>query len=36
MACGILVPPSGIEPMPLVVEEWSLHCWTAREISAGH
>ena len=33
-ACGsrILVPRTGIEPMPLAVEAWSLNHWTAREV----
>ena len=24
MACGILVPPPGVEPMPLALEAWSV------------
>ena len=31
MACGILVPQPGIEPVPPVVEAWSPNHWTARE-----
>ena len=31
MACGILVPQSGIESGPPAVEVWSLNHWTARE-----
>ena len=31
-ACGILVPPPGIEPVPPAVEAWSLNHWTAREV----
>ena len=30
MACRILVPPPGIEPMPLAVEALSPNHWTAR------
>lgn len=29
--CGILVPQSGIEPGPPVVEAQSPSCWTTRE-----
>ena len=29
---GILVPQSGIEPVSLTAEEWSLNCGTAREV----
>ena len=32
MACGILVPQSGIELFPAVVEAQSLNPWTAREV----
>ena len=32
MACGILVPPPGIEPTPPVVEARSLNHWTTREV----
>ena len=28
----ISVPPPGIEHAPSAVEEWSLNCWTAREV----
>ena len=31
MACGILVPQPGIEPMPLALGAWSLIHWTARD-----
>ena len=31
-ACGILVPPPGIEPAPPALEAWSLNHWTAREV----
>ena len=31
MAFGILVPQSGIEPVPPEVEAWSPNYWTARE-----
>ena len=36
MACGILVPQSGIEPMPPAVEVWSPNHWTAREVTFCH
>ena len=32
MACGILVPRPGIEPMPPALEAWSLNHWTTREV----
>ena len=32
MACGILVPWPGIEPMSLALEAWSLNHWTTREV----
>ena len=32
MACEILVPWPGIEPMPLAFEEQSLNQWTPREV----
>ena len=32
MACRILVPSPGIEPMPPAVEAWSLTYWTAKEV----
>ena len=32
VACGILVPQPGTEPMPPAVEAWSLNHWTAREV----
>ena len=28
-----IIPLPGIEPMPTIVEAWSLHYWTAREVS---
>ena len=31
VACSILVPPPGMEPLPLAVEAWSLNHCTARE-----
>ena len=31
-ACGILVPPPGIKPVPRAVESQSLSPWTAREV----
>ena len=32
VACRILVPRPGIEPVPPAVEGWSLNHWTAREV----
>ena len=32
MACGILVPQPGIEPIHPAVETWSLNHWTAGEV----
>ena len=32
VACGILVPQPGIEPMPPAVEAYSLNRWTVREV----
>ena len=32
-ACGILVPPPGIEPMTPAVEAWSLNHCTTKEVS---
>ena len=32
MACGILVPQPGIEPVPPELEAQRLNPWTAREI----
>ena len=32
MAYGILVPRPWIEPLPPVVEAWSLNHWTSREV----
>ena len=35
MACGILVPWPGIEPVPPKVGAWSLNHWTTKEVQ-GH
>ena len=35
MACGTLVPPLGIEPVPLAVEAWSPNHWTTSEFLAS-
>ena len=32
MACGILIPLTGIEPETPSLEAWSLNHWTAREV----
>ena len=32
MACGILVPRPGLEPVPPPVEARSLNHWTGREV----
>ena len=32
VACGILIPQWGIEPMPTAVESHSLNHWTTREV----
>ena len=32
MACGILVPQPGMEPVPPALEAWSLIHWTSREV----
>ena len=32
MACKMLVPQPGMEPMPPAVEMWSLNHWTTREV----
>ena len=32
VACGILVPWPGIEPVPLSLEVWGLNQWTIREV----
>ena len=32
MACGILVPQPGIEPVPPAVKAQSLNPWTTREV----
>ena len=34
VACGILVPPPGIEPAPSAVKAWSPNHWTAREFNS--
>ena len=31
-ACEILLPRSGIQPVPPAVEAWSVNHWTAREV----
>ena len=36
VACGILVPQSGIKPGPLAVEVQSPNPWTIRESLLGH
>ena len=36
VACGILVPRPGIQPMPLAVEAWGLDHWIAREVPSVH
>ena len=35
-ACGILVPPTGIEPAPLTLEAQSLNHWTTRKVPFLH
>ena len=35
MACRILVPWPGIEPMPPTEEAWSLNQWTPREVPSS-
>ena len=32
VACGILLPRLGIEPLPPTVGIWSLNLWTTREV----
>ena len=32
MACGILAPWTGIKPVPLALEAWSLNHWIAMEV----
>ena len=32
MAFGILVPRSGIKPVPPALEAQNLNCWTTREV----
>jgi len=34
VACGILVPCPGIEPMPPALDAQNLNHWIAREVSA--
>ena len=34
MACGILVPQQGMEPMPPVLAAWHLSHWATREVPA--
>ena len=36
VACGILVPQPGIEPMPPEVEGQSLNHWTTMEVPGPH
>ena len=36
VACGILVPGPGIEPVPPTVEAQSLNHWTTREVPYPH
>ena len=31
IACGILVPSPGIEPVPAAMEAWSLNHWSMKE-----
>ena len=31
MAYGVLVPQSGVKPLPFALEVWSLNRWTARD-----
>ena len=33
MACGIFVPQTGIEPMPVAVKTLSPNCWTTKEVT---
>ena len=35
-ACRTLAPQSGMEPVSLALEAWSLNHWTAREVPAKH
>ena len=32
VACRTLAPRSGMQPVPLALEAWSLNHWTAREV----
>ena len=34
MACGVLVPHGGTEPMPSAVKAWSPDHWTTRDVPA--
>ena len=36
IAYGILVPQLGTEPLPPVLEAWSLNHWTARKVPDGY
>ena len=36
LACGILVPQPGIEPVSPAVEKQTLNHWTAREVHGSH
>ena len=35
-ACGILVPPPGVKPVPPSVRAWNLNNWTTREVPIQH
>ena len=35
VACGILVPQPGIEPVPAALEAWSPNHWATREVPQG-
>lgn len=32
VACGVLVPRSGVTPVPPALEAWSLNHWTSRRV----
>lgn len=32
MACGILVPRLGVEPIPSALKVWNFNNWTSREV----
>ena len=34
MACGILAPRTGVKPVPLALEAWSLNHCTTREVKS--